>query len=49
MEEVIGMRHKIVHDYMAIDEDIVWQVVTTDLPKLIVGLERIIEPDLRMN
>lgn len=41
-KEVIGMRHKIVHDYMAIDEDIVWEVVTTDLPQLIVGLERII-------
>jgi len=25
------MRHKMVHDYMAIDEDIVWQVVTNDL------------------
>lgn len=45
-EEVIGMRHKIVHDYMAIDEDIVWQVVTTDLPELTIELERIIEHDL---
>jgi uncharacterized protein with HEPN domain len=31
------MRHKIVHDYMAIGEDIVWQVVTTALPGLSVG------------
>ena len=40
-EEIIGMRHKIVHDYMAIDEDIVWQVVSQDLPDLIIGLENI--------
>jgi len=44
-EEIIGMRHKIVHDYMAIDEDILWQVVATDLPVLIVSLERIIGSD----
>ena len=28
------MRSKIVHDYMNVDEDIVWQVVTRDLPSL---------------
>ena len=29
------MRHKVVHDYLGVDEDIVWQVVTGDLPKLV--------------
>ena len=32
--EITGMRHKIVHDYMGLDEDIVWEVVTRDLPPL---------------
>ncbi len=41
-EDIIGMRHKIVHDYLAVDEYIVWEVVTTDLPSLIPSLERII-------
>jgi len=41
-EDISGMRHKIVHDYLAVDEDIVWEVVTTDLPSLIPSLERII-------
>jgi len=36
------MRHKIVHDYMGVDEDIVWEVATHDLPPLIVMLERIV-------
>jgi uncharacterized protein with HEPN domain len=28
------MRHKAVHDYLGVDEDIVWRVVTDDLPQL---------------
>jgi uncharacterized protein with HEPN domain len=33
--DIIGMRHKVVHDYLGVDEDIVWQVVSDDLPKLV--------------
>ena len=36
--EIVGMRHKVVHDYLGVDEDIVWQVVTDDLPKLLPAL-----------
>lgn len=25
--DIVGMRHKVVHDYLGVDEDIVWQVV----------------------
>ena len=38
------MRHKVVHDYLGVDEDIVWQVVTEDLPPLITALEKILAP-----
>jgi len=40
--DIVGMRHKVVHDYLGVDEDIVWQVVTEDLPKLAVTLERLV-------
>jgi uncharacterized protein with HEPN domain len=40
--DVIGMRHKLVHDYLGVDEDIVWQVVTEDLPKFVAALELIV-------
>jgi len=40
--DMIGMRHKVVHDYLGIDEDIVWQVVTQDLPKLAAALEPLV-------
>ena len=41
---IIGMRHKVVHDYLGVDEDIVWQVVTGDLPKLVASLEPLVPP-----
>jgi uncharacterized protein with HEPN domain len=42
--DIIGMRHKVVHDYLGVDEDIVWQVVTKDLPKLVSALEPFAPP-----
>jgi uncharacterized protein with HEPN domain len=42
--DIIGMRHKIVHDYLDVDFDVVWAVVTTDLPVLISLLEPIVPP-----
>jgi uncharacterized protein with HEPN domain len=39
--KIVGMRHKIVHDYMYVDYDIVWEVVSLDLPSLIVELHKI--------
>jgi uncharacterized protein with HEPN domain len=41
---IVGMRHKVVHDYLGVDEDIVWQVVTEDIPKLVVALEPLVAP-----
>lgn len=38
---IIGMRHKVVHDYMDVDADIVWDTVVRELPPLITQLERI--------
>jgi uncharacterized protein with HEPN domain len=38
------MRHKVVHDYLGVDDDIVWQVVIEDLPKLVTALDAISPP-----
>ena len=43
--QVIGMRHKIVHDYMHINFDIVWDVVSADLLPLVAQLRRLIPAD----
>lgn len=37
--EIVGMRHRLVHGYAAVDRDIVWDVVTADLPPLIAELD----------
>jgi len=39
---IIGMRNRIVHDYLNIDNDILWTTVTTDLDALITELQKII-------
>ena len=43
--EIVGMRHRIVHDYLNVDEDVVWQVVSRDLPYLIKHIENILPDD----
>jgi uncharacterized protein with HEPN domain len=36
---IVGMRHKVVRDYLNIDEDVVCQTATQELPVLISRLE----------
>jgi len=42
---IVGMRSKVVHDYLNVDEDIVWDTVTNELPTLIAELEKILNPN----
>ena len=40
--QVISMRNKLVHDYDDINIPLVWQVITTSIPDLIIILEKIV-------
>lgn len=40
---IIGMRHKVVHDYLSVDEDIVWATVTEELESLIARLRTVLD------
>lgn len=40
--QIIGMRNRLTHAYFEVDLDIVWEVVTGDLPSLVMELEKII-------
>lgn len=39
---IVGIRHKVVHDYFYVDYDIIWDVVYSDLPDLIAKLDLIV-------
>ena len=41
-KEIVGMRSKVVHDYLNVDEDIVWATIKYDLPSLIPKLEKLL-------
>jgi uncharacterized protein with HEPN domain len=41
-DAIAGMRSKIVHDYMNVDEDIVWDSVTQELQPLIEELKKVV-------
>ncbi|HLF08893.1 MAG TPA: HepT-like ribonuclease domain-containing protein [Dehalococcoidia bacterium] len=37
--EVVSLRNRLIHGYDSVDFDVVWQVVTVDLPTLVVDLQ----------
>lgn len=41
-KEISGTRDRLVHGYFDVDLDIVWQIVTGDLPLLITELKKIV-------
>lgn len=44
-ERVIGMRHRLVHDYRRVNLDVVWEVAQESIPELVRLLEPIVPPE----
>ncbi len=44
--KIIAMRHKVVHDYLEINYEIVWRAATRNLPPLITELEKLLPEDI---
>ena len=40
--QIIGLRNRLIHGYDSVDMDILWNIVSKDLPPLIFNLEKII-------
>jgi len=40
--KVVGLRHRIVHEYFGIDLEIIWQILQRDLPELKQKIQQII-------
>ena len=43
--EIVRLRNRLIHGYDTVDFDILWQIVTKDLPPLIDALEKIVPPE----
>ncbi|MGB8225973.1 MAG: DUF86 domain-containing protein [Sedimentisphaerales bacterium] len=41
--KIVGLRHRIVHDYFGIDLEIIWQILHKDLPEFRDTLSQIID------
>jgi uncharacterized protein with HEPN domain len=40
--QIIGLRNRLIHGYDSVDMDILWNIITKDMPPLIHTLEKII-------
>jgi uncharacterized protein with HEPN domain len=41
--EIVGLRNRLIHGYDSVDFDILWQIVSDDLPTLIAPLVKALE------
>jgi uncharacterized protein with HEPN domain len=44
-EDIIGMRHRLVHAYFDVNLDVLWRTVQKDLPPLISELQRVVSEE----
>jgi uncharacterized protein with HEPN domain len=43
--QIVGLRNRLIHGYDAVDFDVLWGIVSEDLPKLIAALEIVLPKD----
>ena len=43
--QIIALRHRLVHDYVNVNPVRIWEIVQTDLPKLIAALGPYVPPE----
>ena len=41
--QIVALRNRLIHGYFAVDEEIVWDIVTNELPTLRTQIERILQ------
>ena len=43
--QVVGLRHRLIHGYFVVDYEIVWHIVTNELPDLKIKIKRILDKE----
>jgi uncharacterized protein with HEPN domain len=41
---IVGLRHRIVHEYFRLDLDVIWDIVQKDIPSLLAVVEPLVPP-----
>lgn len=41
--QIIGLRNRLIHGYDSVDYDILWRIVTLDLPALVTSLQTVVD------
>lgn len=49
VDRIVGFRNIVIHGYYALVHDIVWTIVTTDVPRLLLEAEALLEESRRKN
>ena len=43
-EEMAGIRDRLIHDDIDVDRDVIWNILTINLPPLVIELEKVVLP-----
>ena len=41
--EIIALRNRLIHVYLGVDEDVLWDIIRTDIPKLLSELQNLMD------
>lgn len=45
--EIVALRNRLIHAYLGIDDDVLWDIIQTDVPELLNQLKRLLEQNQR--
>ena len=40
---IVGARNRLAHGYLAMDDDVIWDIIQTDVPELLPKLRRLLD------
>ena len=40
---IIATRNRLAHGYLGMDDDVIWDIIQTDVPKLLTGLRELLK------
>ncbi len=41
--DIVGTRNRLAHSYLGIDDEVIWDIIQTDVPKLLPALQQLLD------